>query len=198
MYEAIRDPYCYAGSSVLKNRLKIKNHQSLAEAEAILAQQRIMELYIYQPVNGRFGLAHLCQIHRYIFQDVYPWAGSLRTVRITKGLSTFCYPENIKAESERIFSQLKTENYLRGLNHSDFLNRIAWYIGEINALHPFREGNGRALRIFLWFLGNQAGWEIRFESVEPAEWLTACIAAHNADYIPLITLLSPIVDKLEE
>ena len=87
---------------------------------------------------------------------------------------------------------------MRGLNHPDFLNRIAWYIGEINALHPFREGNGRALRIFLWFLGNQAGWELRFESMEPAEWLTACVAAHNGDYSPLITLLSPIVDQLEE
>ena len=150
MYEAIRDPYCYAGSSVLKNRLKIKNHQALAEAEAILAQQRIMELYIYQPVNGRFGLSHLCQIHRYDFQDVYPWAGSLRTVRITKGLSTFCYPEHSKAGSKRIFSQLKTENYLRGLNHPDFLNRIAWYIGEINALHPFREGKRTSQVLCKW------------------------------------------------
>ena len=77
------------------------------------------------------------------------------------------------------------ENQLCGKNH---LHKIIYT----------PEGNGRALRIFLWFLGNQAGWELRFESMEPAEWLTACVAAHNGDYSPLITLLSPIVDQLEE
>lgn len=198
MYKTIQDPYCYEGTDVLKNRLSIRDSQALAEAESILSQHRIVEIYMYQPVVGRFGFAYLCNLHRYIFQDVYEWAGAIREIRIAKGLSAFAYPEHIKSEARRIFDRLKNEKNLRGLNRADFLGRSAWYIGEINALHPFREGNGRALRIFFWLLGKNAGWEIRFEDMEAQEWLNACITAHAGNYQAMEMLLDRIIDKAEE
>jgi len=112
--------------------------------------------------------------------------------------SAFAYPEHSKSEAKRIFDRLRHEKYLRGLTRMDFLGRSAWYIGEINALHPFREGNGRTLRMFFWLLGNHAGWEFRFEDMEAEEWLNGCIAAPAGDYQTMETLLSRLLDKIEE
>ena len=103
LYAAGTDPYCYPGSSVLRNRFDIHDGRLLADVEALYSQQRLAELYSTHPVAGRFGLTHLSRIHRFIFQDVYPWAGKLRTVRIHKGQTTFAYPENLRSEADRRF-----------------------------------------------------------------------------------------------
>ena len=197
MYEAMQDPYCYVGTGVLKNRWHIRKQSDLAEAEAMLAQQRIAELYLNSSVTGRFGLPHLKKIHKFMFQDIYSWAGKIRTVRISKGQSMFAYPEYIVPEANHLFKQLQEENCLSGLSKGNFVARSAWYIGELNTLHPFREGNGRALRVFMWLLGRRAGWEIQFENVDSNEWLNACIASYGGNYRPMEEVLTPIVAGLE-
>lgn len=197
MYKAAQDPYCYAGTSLLKNKWDIQNQSDLAEVEAMFAQQRMMELYLNRTVTGRFGFAHLKKIHHYIFQDVYTWAGKVRTVRISKGNSMFAYPEYIVPEGDRIFGLLRQEQYLTGLGKDSFIVRSAWYIGEINTLHPFREGNGRTLRVFMWLLGIRNGWEFQFENMDGNEWLNACIASYDGNYKLLESLLAEIIKELE-
>jgi cell filamentation protein len=198
LYQASHDPYCYPGTHILKNKWDIRNQELLSEVESTFAQQRIFELYLEMPVSGRFGLRHLQRVHHYIFQDVYSWAGKLRTVRIHKEKTTFAYPEYIKEEAKRIFVPLQQGKYLKNLEREVFIQRLAWYIGEINVLHPFREGNGRALRVFIWLLAIRAGWHIQFEDVNSDEWLVACIASYSGDLEPMKVLLERIVDKVAE
>lgn len=110
-YEISDTIYCYPGSNVLKNKLNIRDADTLENAERELTAIRISELKI-NPIYGHFDLEHLKNIHRYIFQDVYDWAGELRRVRITKGFM-FAYPENIENQSNLLFKRLNEDKYLR-------------------------------------------------------------------------------------
>ena len=197
LYAAGVDPYCYPDSTVLRNKFDIRDAQLLADVESLYSQQRLAELYTDHPVAGRFGLTHLSRIHRFVFQDVYAWAGKLRTVRIHKGQTTFAYPEHIQSEADRIFSSLRRENHLRNLPLPVLIERLAWYVSELNVLHPFREGNGRVLRAFLRELLLQQGLLLRFEKLDPEEWLQASIAAYVGDLLKMQALLSRIIDPLK-
>lgn len=171
LYSAGSDPYCYPDSSVLCNKFDIRDEQMLADVESLYSQKRLVELYTDHPVAGRFGFTHLSRIHRFVFQDVYPWAGQIRSVRIHKGQTTFAYPENIRNEADRIFSALRGEKFFHQLPLPVLIERLSWYVGELNVLHPFREGNGRALRAWLRALLLQQGLLLHFEHLEPEEWL---------------------------
>jgi cell filamentation protein len=144
MYEAVEDPYCYPGTTVLKNRLNLRTQVELDEFETFITAQRADEPF----PPGRLGYAHYRAIHRHLFQDVYAWAGRVRTVRISKGTSTFCYPEHIDREMRRVFGNLRRERFFRGLDASTFARKAAHFLGELNAIHPFREGNGRTQLAF--------------------------------------------------
>ncbi|GAB4361000.1 MAG: hypothetical protein Kow0026_23780 [Oricola sp.] len=92
---------------------------------------------------GAFDFAHYRAIHRHFFQDVYDWAGEVRTIRTGKGSNWFCYPEYIEAQANRLFAQLAEKDHLRSCTgKSEFASEAAWFLSEINAAHPFREGNG--------------------------------------------------------
>ena len=196
-YAAGVDPYCYPDSSVLRNKFDIRDAQLLTDVESLYSQQRLAELYTDHPVAGRFGLTHLSRIHRFVFQDVYAWAGKLRTVRIHKGQTTFAYPEHIKSEADRIFSSLRRENHLRDLPLPVLIERLAWHVGELNVLHPFREGNGRVLRAFLRELLLQQGLLLKFEKLDPEEWLQASIAAYVGDLLKMQALFARIIEPLK-
>ena len=195
-YEAGTDPYCYPGSTVLRNKLAIRDEKLLAEVESLYSQKRLTDLYTQPVVKGRLGFSHLSRIHAYIFQDLYDWAGEVRTVRIHKGQTTFAYPEHIHTEAKRIFGRLQQEQYLQGLPQDKLLDRITWYVSELNVLHPFREGNGRALRAWLRQLGLHNGLLLKFEKLEPDEWLRASIAAYAGDLQPMGKLLERIAEPV--
>lgn len=160
----VQDPYCYSQSDVLQNSFGFRVQNDLSKAEARITVLRLDQLQ-RRPVVGRFDLDHLKEIHRHIFRDVYPWAGQLRTVSMSKGASLFCRHEFIASEGKRIFDQLRQENALRSLPQDRFCDRLAYYFGEINALHPFREGNGRTQRVMLGDIAKQAGYEIDFRRI---------------------------------
>ncbi|MGH6925513.1 MAG: Fic/DOC family protein [Propylenella sp.] len=181
MYEAADDPYCYPGTSVLKNRLGLRSQAELDEFESSMTAQRADE-----PLPpGRFGPAHYRAIHRHLFQDVYDWAGNIRTVRIGKGDSMFCYPENIDAEMRRLFEELAAHNRFRKLNVEAFANNAAHFMAELNAIHPFRDGNGRTQNAFLIALANQSGHPLDFERLDPPAMLRAMVSSFNGDEQPL-------------
>jgi cell filamentation protein len=177
MYAATPDPYCYRGTSTLKNRAGLRDEAALEAFEAALVTQRLDE-----PLPaGRLSYTHYRAIHRHLFGDVYAWAGRLRTVRISKGGSMFCYPENIDAEMRRLFAWLKQRKYLHGLARQKFANEAAHFFGELNAIHPFREGNGRTQLAFLALLGRFAGHEISYHSIVPEEFMAAMIDSFRGD-----------------
>jgi cell filamentation protein len=92
-------------------------------------------------------MSALRAIHFHIFQDIYCWAGELRTVDISKGSTRFANISRIEPEADKLFRLLEQENHLIGLPREQFLTRLAHYYGELNVIHPFRDGNGRAQRL---------------------------------------------------
>ena len=159
-----QDPYCYPGSTVLRNLFDLRNQAELSKAEADITLLRLGQIERLPP-TGKFDLDHLKEIHRRIFRDVYPWAGQLRTVSMSKGGSLFCRHEFLATEGQRIFDQLRQENLLRAIPQEVFCERLSYYFGEINALHPFREGNGRTQRAMLEAIAKQAGYKIDFQQI---------------------------------
>ena len=109
MYEAVADPYYYRGTTILRNRLALKDQRALDAFEADATAQRFLE-----PLpSGRLSVSHYRAVHRHIFSDVYPWAGRFRSIRIAKGGSMFCYTEHIAGEMRRLFRQFQRDRFLR-------------------------------------------------------------------------------------
>ncbi|WP_197712000.1 Fic/DOC family protein [Polynucleobacter necessarius] len=121
---------------------------------------------IENPVSGKFDLAHLQNIHLTLFQDVYDWAGKIRTVDISRGNSRFANVRFIESAANDFFNKLARENHLKGLNANALSKRLAHYLSEINALHPFREGNRRVQRIFISQLSEAAGYKLDYSDLE--------------------------------
>lgn len=172
------DPYTDPATGVLINRLGITDAALLEAAEADFVAERSRQLS-RQPLRGDFDLAHLQAIHRYLFADVYEWAGELRTIDIAKGGHLFARHLYIESAAAPLFRQLVQEKHLAGLDPAAFSNRAAHYLGELNALHPFREGNGRAQREFISHLALNVDYYIAWENVTRADMLQASIEAHK-------------------
>lgn len=185
--------YCYPNSDVLKNKIGIRNKEQLERLEKRLTMLRILEL-MDKPIQGKFDLGHLQSIHKYIFQDVYDWAGKIRKVDIAKG-NMFCNAKFIESQAEEIFGMLKAENYLQGLNEKEISVRLAYYFSEINALHPFREGNGRSQREFIRTLALHTGYVINFANVSAKEMLKASEDSFLCDYERMEQLFSRCIRK---
>ncbi len=147
------DPCTYPDSSVLRNRLGITDAAQLAYSERELVTQRATEGI----PEGRFELAHLRAIHRHLFQDVYDWAGEVRTVEIAKGGHQFQFRRFIDAGMADVHRRLQGANLLRGSSRAAFAAAAGAIMGDVNYVHPFREGNGRAQLCYLERLAAQAG-----------------------------------------
>lgn len=185
--------YCYPDSDVLVNKLDIRDPNKLQIFERKLTMLRLLEL-IDKPIEGKFDLKHLQAIHAYIFQDVYDWAGKIRTVDIAKG-NTFCNVRFISSQADVIFSKLKEEYYLAGLEEYMSTKRLAYYFSEINALHPFRKGNGRSQREFIRSLALKNGYLIYFEKASKEEMLIASKKSFMCDYEDMEKIMAKCIKK---
>jgi len=180
-YGAIADPYCYPGTAVLVNIPGLRDPAALAEFEAAATAQRADE-----PLpEGRLGVRHYQAIHHHLFQDVFAWAGKFRTVRLSKGGSAFCYPEHISREMRKLFAEIKGARYFTGLLPDEFADRAAHLLATLNAIHPFREGNGRTQTAFLDLLSVRAGHPLAIERLVAERFLAAMIRSFQGDEGPL-------------
>ncbi len=185
-----QDPYSYAGTNVLRNKPGIRDADQLAQFEYQMATLRNIAM-LEVPVMGDFDLQHLQDIHNGLFHDSYDWAGTNRTVSISKGGSRFAQPELIGSYAHAtVFTDLKNENLLKALGMRQFVERLAHHFSEINALHPFREGNGRATRLFIEELGKQAGYEFDFDGIDPNAWNDASRDCFNGTMEPIRAIFS--------
>jgi cell filamentation protein len=187
--------YCYPETDVLKNKLGIRNNDALTIAEREITSLKLLMLY-NMPQMIKFDFESLCKIHKTIFDDIYEWAGKIRRGDfLSKGNSIFCRGLYIMENANKIFGNLLKENNLCKLRKSQFIERIAYYMGEINALHPFREGNGRTSREFFRQLSLNANYVLDFSKIEKEELLTADIEAFNGQYNRLIKILYKTIKK---
>jgi cell filamentation protein len=171
--------YCYENSNVLRNKLGITDADALNVAEREIVAVRVLEAE-RAPIRGKLDFKHLCDIHRYLFGDIFEWAGKLRTVNISKG-NPFCIADVLDIYGANLFEKLKAEIYLLGTPQRHIPERLAHYLSEINVMHPFREGNGRAQRMFIEYLALIAGYWVDFTHVTAAEMIEASVRAFDRD-----------------
>lgn len=189
------DSYVYPGTDVLRNIPGIRDGDELERFEARLTFLRGLQL-ASEPIAGDYDLAHLQAFHRYLFAGLYEWAGELRTVVLAK-TDLFCLPEHIESYGAEIFGQLTEENRLCGLDRDRFIDRLAHYLGDVNALHPFRDGNGRAQRAFFVQLAFVAGYRLDWQLVDPQVNTDASIAAMQGNEVPMRSLLDEITKPID-
>lgn len=187
--------YCYPDSFILKNKLNIKDQKTLEEAERNITALRILELK-QNPPKGRMDFKYLQKLHKQIFRDIYVWAGKIRNVNITKG-NMFCDCRFIETMAHELFEELEREDYLRSCDLKSIADRLAYYLSEINALHAFREGNGRTQRLFIEILAEKAGFEVDFSEVSAEEMIEASAEAFLKSYEKMNRIMRRIV-KLDE
>lgn len=185
------DPYSDPVTGVLYNKLGLGTTAELEAAEREITHAALI-LLDESPVSASYDLPHLREIHKRIFSDIYEWAGQIRTVAIAKG-AMFCLPQYIDSSAAVIFRQLHDEDCLRGLRRDAFVGRLAHYLGEVNALHPFREGNGRAQRAFLGQLARNAGFTLAWQHLDPVRNVEASVAIMRGDPGPMCEMLGALV-----
>lgn len=185
------DPYLYPGTDVLKNLKGIQDEAKWRNYEAVRSSHRNVQLE-KTPIRGNFDLNHLKAIHKHLFQDVYEWAGKLRSVTIGKGGSRFGPPQHMESYlNTEVFQKLSVDRkqWRSAGVPENFPDKLAHYLGGINAAHPFREGNGRTQRIFIGQLARENGYEIQWEKIEQKEMIAASIASFNGKDEQLASLI---------
>ncbi len=167
------DKYCYPGTHVLINTLNIRDPEVLREAELNFWINAAARLPSRLPNALKFDLPLWQLIHKETFGKIYPWAGEIRDVMISKGNAVHAAPRIISPYSNQILSQLKNENHLKGLKQEDFLKRGSYYFEELNAIHPFREGNTRTLKLFFSLIAHHAGYTIDWNKINAHQYQQA-------------------------
>ena len=174
LYKHRNSNYCYPNSNTLVNKLDIRDSKVLQKFEAKITAAKLLALR-QKGIIGNFDIKHLNAIHTFLFEDIYPFAGKFRNENIAKGVFRFAEWEYIEPELERLLNQLRDEQYLKGLSKNMLSEKLAYYLSELNVLHPYREGNGRTIREFIRELVLKNGYIFNLSKVSPKDFLNASI-----------------------
>ena len=190
---------CYEGTTCLINKFDIRDEKQLDSIESHITLAKISILQ-QNPINGNFDFEHYKAIHKFIFEDIYDWAGTIRTVDISKKGTMFVKAEEINIIAAACFENLKKHNYFKNLSIDDFVEKLTDFYCVTNTLHPFREGNGRTQRVFLSYLALNAGYELDFSGIDTDVLMVATIHAANGVDVhlkeSLREIITPIISKM--
>jgi cell filamentation protein len=201
MNRSAHDPYCYPGTDVLRNMEDIRDRKALDRFEADAVAANLVALR-RKPITGSFDIRRLQETHRRIFARIYPWAGEFRTgigmmAKNRSGFTVAYGPSsNVPGALDGVFAALNKENCLKGLDLDAFVKRIAYYYSELDAIHPFREGNSRTLRAFTADLASEAGHTLDWSQIGSSEearkslYHARDLAVMRGDLSELIEILS--------
>lgn len=186
----------YPDTKVLVNELGIEDAATLDAAERVFTDIRIAEGLPAECAEASY--AAFKAIHRHLFQDLYSWAGSERKYTTGRGLTPFAIPAQIETWMEKQFEALRAADELRGLSPELFAERTAELVSEINAAHPFIEGNGRVQRIWLAGVAERAGFEFSIRAEDREPWYNASkIGFELSDYGPMAALILARIQALD-
>ena len=170
MSEEFVDPYLEPGTGLLLNLIGAKTSAELARAEADLVAVRIIQLRDHHLVAPTRDIQEVLGLHKHLFQDLFSWAGEIRTIDMKRGNGQFFAPcAGIPANLHHVFMNLSGHGYLRGLNQEQFTEALARFYDHLNFIHPFREGNGRVQRLFWSRVAFDAGWVLDWAPVYGSE-----------------------------
>lgn len=181
------------------NHYGIEDEVLLDEVDLALSTIRTAELFL-DPIAMDFSIDYLKEIHRRMFSDIYPEAGCFRSVSSSKR-TEFASPMQIEKLIDELFWKLEANSFLTKLEEDDdedFIYELAYVMGELEAIHPFADGNGRAIRFFITQIAEKAGYAIRWDSADPAQLLEASIASIDGDYQALVDVLDEVTFPIEE
>ena len=180
------DPYVDEATGLLRNEFGSATREHFDTHERRFVTQRLTE----GAPQGDFDLAHLQAIHRHLLQDVFAWAGALRTVDMTKNGARFQFATRIERDMAAIHADLAAKNFLRAIGPGDFAREAAALISDVNFLHPFREGNGRTQLIYLQQLAHQAGHPLDLTRLPAEPWIEASRASMEGDNEPFAAMIA--------
>lgn len=180
--------YCYPGTQVLINKFDIRDGQQLSAMEREISI--VKAAVLSGKITGKFDLEHLKSIHRFLFEDIYNWAGRIRTVDIAKG-NIFCLVQFIETQFADLYEKLKEDNFLRNESDIEYVSKkISFYLSELNVIHPFREGNGRVQRIYCQQLCMNTGhFYLDFSMAGENEMLEASVESFVRKYDKMDSLI---------
>ena len=192
-YDSLEDPYVYPGTRILRNKFGIKHQDLLSELESQITDSKFVKSK--QSDDDIPTLKHLQAVHKYLFGELYDWAGEIRQQGfISKGQSVFCFAPMIESYSRGIFSKMQRENFPK-MDIKQCACKLAYYLSEVNELHPFCEGNGRSTRLFFQIFANEHGWNLSFEKISHVALVEAMIESMNGSLVPLSELLEKCLSR---
>lgn len=186
---------CYEGTTCLINKFGITNEKQLKKIEADITFAKASELE-ENPIKGNFDLEHYKAIHNFLFEDIYDWAGKLRTVNISKKGTIFADIYELETLCIKCFNRIKSNNYFQNLSFENFINNMVDLYCTLNILHPFREGNGRTERIFITQLLRINGYDINFSEIDSDYLMISTIQAAHGITDNLIKIFSRYIYKI--
>ncbi len=192
VYTTTQSIYCYPDSNVLKNKLNIRDNKLLKTAEEEITLIKQMEL-LKNPIKGNFSKAHFMNIHKFIFEDIYSFAGKIRREQISKADTMFYPPNLIDRELDKVFAKIKEKNMLKETDKEKVFDNLVYVMAALNIIHPFREGNGRSIREFIRLMAKRMGYDLNWGNVEKEELSEASILSVD-NYKVLIRILEACVE----
>ncbi|MDR3747121.1 MAG: Fic family protein [Acidobacteriota bacterium] len=195
------DPYIDPSSGILINKVRATSQRELDQTEANLVSVRSVLLQ-RNPTQGNYDSVHLKDIHRYLFQDVYPFAGEFRSVELHKAdvltgrrrITTFTSPSLIDFELNQLFESVSNQHFFQGLRRRELSAKLASLFAGINRVHPFREGNGRAQRQFVRQLCGDLGYKMHWEVISKERLIQASITSAHGELGMMEYLMDEITD----
>ena len=188
--------YLMPGSTVLRTVAGLTDPTAVAIFERIVSADAEAALHADPNRTRDFDLAHLDDIHGRLFGEVYPFAGQHRYVDTQKPGQTgepFLHHRWISTYADAVVDQLHAENNLTDLaDPGQWADRAAYYQSALLHAHPYREGNGRTVRLFLEDLAAGAGHTLDWTRSSHERNNTVAIAAAHGDYEPARALLTVV------
>ncbi|MDE5649127.1 MAG: Fic family protein [Oscillospiraceae bacterium] len=186
---------CYPGSTVLVNKFGLtdQNKLDIVERQIVLLKGAEIERNaVFENVDFNYYKS----IHKHLFEDIYDWAGTVRTINISKKGTVFSKHDNIEEIGQLKFKRLVGLSYLNNMDEITFFNELTELYNELNMLHPFREGNGRTLRLFITLLVRNTGRDISFADCDNDLLMIATIKAAQGDLSLLKSIFESIVKTI--
>ena len=187
---------CYEGTTCLINKLNIRDEKVLVETETSITFAKASMLE-ENPIDGSFDFAHFKEIHKFLFCDLYDWAGEIRTIDISKKGTQFTHCEKIESLGTQCLGKL-SDGFLDDLDFDAFCARIAELYHDMNMIHPFREGNGRAQRAFFTQLIRHFGYDINFSEEDTDFLMIATVYASQGIMDHLIQFFTDAIFEQEQ
>lgn len=191
-YGTGQDPYCYEGTDVLINNFDIFDEETLQEAEREFTTAALNDIEFSHPP---YDLDYLLELHSLLFSHIYSWAGEIRNIDISKKDTRFCISSRIEPEANKIFKRLEVDNFFENEDYESFIVKISELYGDLNMIHPFREGNGRVQRLLFEHIALNCGYSIDWDVASTEEWINANIQGVNCYFEPLENIFRAAVQK---